>query len=46
MEAMDCIISMVAENNANFYQKIAGAVKIPDSFPGIYKNVLGIESWE
>jgi len=41
-----CIIGMVGEKNFGFYNKVAGAVKIPNSYPGIYKNVLGIENWE
>ncbi|WP_338543703.1 GNAT family N-acetyltransferase [Paenibacillus tundrae] len=40
------IIGMVAEKNAAFYQKSVGAVEIPDSYPGAYKDALGIESWE
>lgn len=28
------------------YQKSAGAVEIPESYPGAYKDTLGIESWE
>lgn len=41
-----CIIGMVAERNAPFYQKSAGAIEIPESYPGAYKDTLGIESWE
>lgn len=41
-----CIIGMVEERNAPFYQKSAGAIEIPDSYPGPYKEALGIEDWE
>jgi len=41
-----CIIGMVAEKNIAFYQKTVGAIEIPDSYPGAYKDTIGIESWE
>lgn len=41
-----CIIAMVSEEKARFYEKVVGAKRIPDSYPGIYKNVIGIENWE
>ena len=31
------------EEAEDFYRKIAGAVPIPDSFPGVYRQVVGIE---
>jgi len=40
-----CIIGMVEEKNFAFYNKVCGAIRIPDSYPGIYKNIIGIENW-
>lgn len=34
------IIGWSAEKNGVFYRRACGAVEIPDSFPGIYKNLL------
>ncbi|WP_310602164.1 GNAT family N-acetyltransferase [Anaerosporobacter sp.] len=31
------IVGWSAEKNESFYNKVAGAVEIPDSFPGVYK---------
>lgn len=37
------IIGWSSEKNAPFYSKVSGAVEIPDSFPGIYKNAIDAE---
>ena len=34
------IIGWVDENGFEFYRKVAGAVRIPGSFPGVYTNYL------
>lgn len=34
------IIGWVEENSFDFYKKAAGAVEIPDSFPGMYETYL------
>lgn len=36
-------VSASSEGDEEFYRKIAGATPIPDSFPGAYRNVIGIE---
>lgn len=36
------IIGWSAEKNEIFYNKVAGAVEIPDSFPGVYKNIINV----
>lgn len=41
-----CIIGMTTEYNAKFYKKIANAIEISDSYPGAYKDSLGIDSWD
>ena len=37
------IIGWCEEKNRQFYGKACGAVEIPDSFPGVYKNSLPYE---
>lgn len=37
------IVGWSSEKNAPFYSRCANAIEIKDSFPGIYKNVIGLE---
>ncbi len=37
------IIGWSSDKNAPFYAKVANALEIEDSFPGIYKNAVGLE---
>lgn len=40
------IIGWAAEKAKPMYKKCFGALEIPDSFPGIYENMIGIEEME
>ena len=37
------VIGWSSDRNAPFYSKCSNAVEIPDSFPGVYRNALGME---
>lgn len=40
------IIGWSSEKNAPFYEKAANATEIENSFPGIYRNAIGLEECE